>query len=186
MEPDALDAYWQRSEAILQDIAKPTQKQGRHIDWYVCSRRVPTASIDATVVEGTDHVGVRLTLDTVDADTQGRRIESPTTIEAPLLVEATEEKRASLDGQSGEPPANWDDWTWCAETGLLHWLGIQRTGAAWRGGEVRYKEQTLSRTQDGTYGIGTNKMYRGPAAVKRTTSGTNWGVTYHLTGSSAN
>lgn len=91
MEPDVLEAYWHRSEAVLHDIEVPTQQQGRNIDWFVCSSRAPVSQVDTVVVEGTDHVGVRLTLSVVHGDTLGKRIETPTAIEAAMLIGATEE-----------------------------------------------------------------------------------------------
>lgn len=97
--------------------------------------------VDTEVIAGTDHVGVRLALAAVDADVLGVRMETPRAIDnAELAAAATEEGMQSLDRQLGEPPMNWDDWDWEAETGLLHWLGIQRTGTVWRGGGVRYWE----------------------------------------------
>lgn len=60
----------------------------------------------------------------------------------------------------GEPPEDWDQWTHAAEEGILARMRIRCTGAACTGGAMRYKQQTISRGQDGKYGLGADPTYR--------------------------
>lgn len=111
-------------------------------------------------------------LQAVDTGTLGMRMEKPTPINIdrgdPEEVEVARMHR----GVSTSPPADWGSWTNAAGEGRLAGMGLQRAGAAYRGGPARYKQQAVSRTQDGKYGPGANQAYRtgGPAKGNTTRS----------------
>lgn len=161
LEPQDAENHWDKRQAATHDLGTATQKQGRNIDRIVAGARAPTWGVESCVVTGTDYVGVSVKLQAVDASTRGVRMEQPT------QVCITEEDPEEYERQRGctaksrqAPPGDWDRWTNAAEEGILDGMQIQRTGSAYRGGPTRYKQQTLSRTQDGKYGLGTNQTYR--------------------------
>lgn len=101
----------------------------------------------------------------INKDTLGAKLELPTQI-------GTDAQATTADGDweqrvaanPGEPPEEWDRWTLGADKGLrlLQVLGLERPGAAYRGGGgIRSKNQTISRCQDGKYGTGTNRQHGG-------------------------
>lgn len=70
MERHEVD-HWRRSEAVLVDIGTATKIQRRNWDWFLSSTMAPLTETAATVVAGADHVGVRMVLGPVPADTLG-------------------------------------------------------------------------------------------------------------------
>lgn len=85
-------------------------------------------------------------------------MEQPTQIPIALKdAEARAKQREAVAAALGEPPGDWDRWTQEAEDGILEGLQVKRVGSTYRGGPVRYKAQTISRVQDGKYGLGTNQ-----------------------------
>lgn len=82
LEPYEVTDLWYRSEAALIAIGSATQQLGRNIDWCLSSLRVSVAKVEAEVISGTDRVGVILTLEAVNRDTLGTRIEQPTVVAA--------------------------------------------------------------------------------------------------------
>lgn len=80
LEPQDADCRWDKGQAVIHDIGTATQKQGRNIDWLVAGARAPTWEAEPCVIPGTDHVGVTVKLQAVDANTLGVRMEQPTRV----------------------------------------------------------------------------------------------------------
>lgn len=122
IEPREAEHHWDRSPAKLRDLGAATQKHGRNIHWVIANSRTPTWNAEGIVVAGTEHVGVQVRLEAVDANTLGTRIKRP----AQKTPETAEQAR-------GETWTEWEQRTNATEEGLLTSLGITRQGAAWGG-----------------------------------------------------
>lgn len=105
MGPQEADAQWDRRHARLHDIGAAAQKQGRSIDWLIGGLRAPTWGVEACVIAGTDHVGVHVRLDAVDASTLGVRMEQPAQISISTEdLEEVERLRGCVARSLGAPP----------------------------------------------------------------------------------
>lgn len=69
-----------RNRARLLDLGTATQKHGRTIDWVIPSLRTPAWDAEGIVIASTDHVGVRIRLEAVDANTLSIKMEQPAQI----------------------------------------------------------------------------------------------------------
>lgn len=137
LEPRDAEAHWDRRPATIHYVGAATHTHGRNIDWMVAGHRAPTWGAETYVVPGTDHVGVQVKLQAVDANTLRVRMELPTRIFIDKgAKEVNAEYRAAIQRSLGEPPADWDTWTHAAEEGILAGMQIPRTSDACRGGAV--------------------------------------------------
>lgn len=77
LEPRDAEGRWGRRQAIVHDVGAATQKHGRNIEGIVAGLRAPTWGAEAKTIPGTEHVGVQIKLQAVDAKTLGLRMEEP-------------------------------------------------------------------------------------------------------------
>lgn len=102
------------------DIRAATQKLGHNLDRFPASVCTPLGQPKAMVVPGTEHVGVKVMLAAVLADTLDTGMELP----APLPAEVMEQARQGDCGErvgrlTGGALGVWDEWAQAVETELL-------------------------------------------------------------------
>lgn len=108
---------------------------GRNLDWVIACFRTPSWGVEGIVVAGTNHVGVPVRLQTLDANALVVRMEQPTQIPQEAMGKhAGRQWWHTIEATLGDPPEDWEHWTNSAEEGLLTNLGITRQDPSTDGG----------------------------------------------------
>ena len=151
MEPLDFQEGWAEGGAITQ-TGGPTHKLGGNLDWFLHSFPLAMGSAIGQVVAGTDHTGVMTTLKADQHDTLGYRMVAP----AGFRPEALDKVIARNAIHIGAVPTVWDTWTREAEQWLIQQTGDRTKGNTGRGKEPRFRKQTSSRPQVGSFAYGAN------------------------------